>query len=214
MSKYRRSISKPIRISGFVTLLLLTSSSIFAQGLNNTLTIDSADVQNALRCLGIEMYKFPISVPDPAKRYIVNTITEEYRNGKLVSHHDEYRYLLARFKDTATVEAISPILDSATHDEFFRVYTQSAAGSMKFNTFIINVQNSSAMKPPRSGWTVDTRAMNYFGVSTVPTPLVVYYGQPRSKGLMYCPGDRSVADIRHDYGYAAILYAQLIELPK
>jgi hypothetical protein len=54
--------------------------------------------------------------------------------------------------------------------------------------------------------------MDYRQLGRDPVPLVVYYGQRGSRGIMHCPGDRTVDEIRHDFGYAAILLAQLIEV--
>lgn len=182
------------------------------QGLNNHFAIDSADVQNALRFLGMEMYKFPVTSPDASKRFVVNTIVEEYRNGKLISRQDDYEWAKHRFKDPAMAAEMLPTLDSGVATDYIRVYTRRDGQRFSFGTSITNVENSLEVNGPPKGWVTDSRAMDYTRLTTTATPLVVYYGQPHSVGMMHCPGDRTVRDIRNDYGYVAILSAQLMEV--
>lgn len=199
------------RTSLFILCALLVTTAVRAQGVNNDHPIDSADIQNALRFLGVEVYKFPVVRPDPSHRYFVNTIIEEYRFGKLTKRHDVLADNKHRYADNEIVEQVTPILDDTTQ-QFIRVYAIRNQNDVALGTRIVNVENELALNTPGKGWITDSRAMDFTSVGQTPTPLVVYYGRHGSS-LMHCPGDRSVAQIPKDYDYAAILYGQLVPLP-
>ena len=189
---------------------LFAVSKSNSQGLNNQYALDSVDVENALKLLGLEVYKFPLRTSDNKKTRL-NYVIETYQDGKLIKTFNVFESFTKNMPAGIPESAIlSSFQELENNDEFLRFYCQDKAAdyiilqpTFKNVAMTIPVEIDSAKFG--SG---QYRAMNVnSSILKEKTPLLVRYSHYKDKKAISCPGDAKVADIVNLYGSVIVFYA-------
>lgn len=196
-------------------LFLLLTDKLFPQGLNNNYPIDSTDIQNIFSMMGVEMFKYPIKKPkDKNKKFIFNSIIEEYEDGKIISNINPYNQYIKSATNGNPITLHLPILEKST--EWFRIYSFQKSKNYLEITLNLNAETQSiGFKCDSSKYLLSgTRAMDFDGKlsTTNKTPLFVYYKAKKDTPLIHCPGNATPEEVVKMYGYVIIVYGKLEEL--
>lgn len=204
-----------MKLSLCIMMNLITSGALFAQGTNNYYPLDTTDIKASLEMLGIQVYKFPITVHQK-QTYRVNIIVEQSRNGKTMQTAntiEDFRSSQPQGTDPKNMplDYVAPALDTGT--TFLRVYirhSEKTEMSYKYSLPYSSVTTSLEIDTSKYG-SSNSRAFTYGGLKPrVKTPLVVYYMNTKGTPLLPCPGRATPDDVAKRYAFAVIIYAELV----
>lgn len=194
--------------------IFLNTCSVIAQGTNNPYPIDSTDIKVVFDQLGVNIFKFPVTIKDTAKHRI-NYIIEISDSGTVIYHKDFIETLLMETPKGFTPEDLGindfyPKLDTGTH--LVRIYLKHTFINEVSVIFVSKyaTQKTDFEIDANTYGTANSRAFNYKGlILKKPTPLVVFYMNKKEKPVLSCPGRLSATEVQKRYDKTIIIYGEL-----
>ncbi len=189
-------------------LIVLLSSSCFAQGFNNTQNFDDTDLRFLFSKNGIEAFKFPFT---STTKKSMNIVVEEYSNKQLkktINFYDDFKPLM-KFFDEPLSHFFPPLKDTIAQVVRLYLIKEKSKLSVTIKTSTIEREYKFTFKAEKL---TQSRAFDYIPNSlSKREPLLVYYGNKHTS-LIACPGDAPVASIVNMYDHVIIFYAETLEL--
>lgn len=190
-------------------ICIISVINLTGQSLNNEYPIDSVDIKNSFKLLGLEIFKFPLEVTK--KEYYVNFIIEEYK--------DSIKTKTINFLETLKESNLPNdllknfMIKIKTEDKWFRIYWfDKDKDSAKLQIQIGDFKKFNLTFETDKKYNFDYRAFNYNQPEiNNKTPLVVRYAKKPTKQIQHCPGDASVEDISKIYSHVIVVYMMLKE---
>ncbi len=197
------------KIIMILIIYIIPIINVTGQGLNNEYPIDSVDIENSFKLLGLEIFKFPLEVTK--KEYYVNYIIEEYKNNVKTKTINFIETLKENNLPNDILKTL--MVKIKTEDKWFRIYWfDKKEDNTKLQIQIGDFGKFNLTFETDKTYNFDYRAFNYKQPKiNIKTPLVVRYAKKSTKQIQHCPGDASVEDISKIYSHIIVVYMVLKE---
>lgn len=197
---------KIIPIIFILSFLIFLSSSyeLLSQGMNNKYPIDSVDIENVIRMLGMEVFKFPINKQSEKSK--LKIIMKNYDHNKLSG-------------STVLTQGLpyDDLMNIHNADKTLRIYTQRINDSLlniqwNFEGLTSNAPISFSEEIPSM---LQCRAYTKFqpqkGQSV---PALVIYGYYKNSKIssMHCSGDSPVEFYAESYDFVIAMFLEIEEI--